>query len=297
MSFTSTASARTRPGAGLSSLVTSGVLLGTGGLTGNLLGRATALSSVAVAAYRLTVGGALIVLLLLVTGRRLPRGRRVWTRIGLLAGLAAAYQASYFAAVSLTSVSLATLVAIGATPVLVLAVELVSGRRRPDGRTALAVGCALAGLVLVAGLPAPGYPAGALVGGVGLALASSAGFATVTLIGNSPVPGLDALTTTGFAFTLGGLGLVPVAAGDLVFEPSVTAVVLLAALAVGPTALAYTLYFRGLRTVSAGTAALVLVLEPLTGALLGALVLHDRLGVAGIAGAVLLASAVVLASR
>jgi DME family drug/metabolite transporter len=297
MSVVGTASARTRPGAGLSSLVTSGVLLGTGGFTGNLLGRATSLSSVAVAAYRLTIGGALIVLLLLVIGRHLPRGRRVWTRIGLVGALAAAYQASYFAAVSLTSVSLATLVAIGATPVLVLAFELAKGRRRLDRRTALAVGCALAGLVLVVGLPAQGYPTGALVGGVGLALASSAGYAAVTLIGNRPVPGLDAVSTTGFAFTLGGLALLPVAGGGLVFAPSATAVVLLVALAVGPTALAYTLYFHGLRTVAAGTAAVVLLLEPLTGTLLGALVLHDRLGPTGIAGAALLAWAVMLASR
>jgi len=65
---------------------------------------------------------------------------------------------------------------------------------------------------------------------------------------------------------------------------------------VGPTAIAYTLYFRGLRTVAAGTAAVIMVVEPLMGAGLAALVLHDRLGLAGGAGAVLLAVAVVLAS-
>src|SRR2546421_10334250 len=105
---TSVAPARRRTGAGLPFLVLSGILWGTGGLTGTLLRHATGLSPVAVAAYRLTVGGALIVLFLLgagrATGRRLPRGRAAWTRIILIGVLAAEFQASYFAAVALTSV-------------------------------------------------------------------------------------------------------------------------------------------------------------------------------------------------
>jgi len=119
-------------------------------------------------------------------------------------------------------------------------------------------------------------------------------------VGSVPVPGLDALATTGLAFTAGGLGLAPVtavAAGGLRLDASPTAVALLVALAVGPTAVAYTLYFRGLRTVAAGTAAVIMVVEPLTGAGLAAVVLHDRLGPTGAAGAVLLAAAVVLAAR
>jgi DME family drug/metabolite transporter len=57
---------------------------------------------------------------------------------------------------------------------------------------------------------------------------------------------------------------------------------------------AYTLYFRGLRSAAAGTAALLALLEPLTGVILAALILGDRLGGTGIAGAVILAAAVVL---
>lgn len=56
--------------------------------------------------------------------------------------------------------------------------------------------------------------------------------------------------------------------------------------------MAYTLYFRGLRLAAAGTAALLALLEPLTGVILAALILGDRLGTTGIAGAVILAVAV-----
>ena len=57
-----------RPSAGLLCLVTSGLLWGTGGLTGSLLGRVAGLSAIAVAACRLTAGGVLIVCYL--TGTR-----------------------------------------------------------------------------------------------------------------------------------------------------------------------------------------------------------------------------------
>jgi drug/metabolite transporter, DME family len=56
-----------------------------------------------------------------------------------------------------------------------------------------------------------------------------------------------------------------------------------------PWRVAYTLYFRGLRTAAASTAARLALLEPLTGAILAALLPGDRLGTTGIAGAAILA--------
>ena len=49
--------ARRRPASGLLCLVASGLLWGTGGLTGTLLSRTAGLSAISVAAGRLTVGG------------------------------------------------------------------------------------------------------------------------------------------------------------------------------------------------------------------------------------------------
>ncbi|HEX9356926.1 MAG TPA: DMT family transporter, partial [Streptosporangiaceae bacterium] len=80
------------------------------------------------------------------------------------------------------------------------------------------------------------------------------------------------------------------------FTPGPVTLGLLAALGTGPTAVAYTLYFRGLRSAPAGTAALLSLLEPLTGTVLAALILGDRLGPAGITGAAILAVALVLAT-
>jgi drug/metabolite transporter, DME family len=282
---------------GLPYLITSGLLWGTGGLTGTLLSRAAGLSALAVAADRLTAGGALIVAFLTVTRRPWPSGRAAWTRIAVIGSLAAAYQSCYFMAVSLTSVALATLVTIGTAPVIVLGVERLAGRRA-DRVAAVAAGLALTGLGLLVGLPS-GFSATRVLASAGLAVLAAAGFAAITLTGTRPVSGLDELTVTGFGFTVGGVALVPLAGalGGLSFRPGAEAVGLLVALGTGPTAIAYTLYFRGLRTAAASTAALLTLLEPLTGAILAAIILGQRLSATGIAGAVVLVSAVALTVR
>ncbi|KAA2257917.1 EamA family transporter [Solihabitans fulvus] len=299
ISDTTLSGARPRSRAGLVCLALSGLLWGTGGLTGSLLGRAAGLPPLAVATYRLAVGGALIIAFLVVTGRRWPRGRAAWTRVAAVGGLAALYQASYFAAVSLTSVSLATLVTIGACPVAVVAAERLTGRRRVDRRTVGTVCLALAGLGLLVGLPTGGFSGWSVLGSACLAVLSAAGFAALTLLGGTAVPGLDELTTTGLGFAAGGLLLTPLAvvAGGLGFAPTATSIGLLVALGLVPTAVAYTLYFRGLRTVDASTAAVLALLEPLTGTLLAALLLGDRLGWPGLVGAALLAAAVLRSAR
>jgi drug/metabolite transporter, DME family len=278
---------------GLVYLVASGLLWGTGGLTGSLLGRQAGLPALSVAAYRLTVGGALIVAFLLVTGKQPPTGRPAWTRITIIGLLAAFFQSCYFTAVSLTSVSLATLVTIGSAPVIVQIVMVFSGQTGRGRATEIGATClALAGLGLLVGLLAS----------AGMAVLAAAGFATITLIGNRPVPGLDDLTVTGFAFTVGGCLLMAIAAavggiGSLGFAPRPASVGLLVALGTGPTAVAYTSYFRGLRSSAASTAALLSLLEPLTGTILAVLLLGNRLSPAGIGGAMILGTAVVITVR
>jgi drug/metabolite transporter, DME family len=287
------------PLAPLACLALAGLLWGTGGIAGTELGRAAELSPLMVAALRLLTGGGLIAAFRLVPRRRWPAGQAAWRRIALTGLLAAAFQAAYFAAVSLTSVSLATLVTIGGAPVIVQAAELGLGRRRLERSAIATTVLAVAGLGLLVGLPSGDFGSLALLGSAGMALVSSAGFAAITMLGEAPVPGLDAETVTGFSFTLGGLVLLPIAAaaGGLAVRPGLVPFGWLAALGVGPTALAYTLYFRGLQSAPASTAALLSVLEPLTATALSVLLLGDRMSAPGIVGAALLAAAVLITAR
>jgi drug/metabolite transporter, DME family len=215
----------------------------------------------------------------------LPRTRKAWTRIVTLGLLAAVFQAGYFASVAHLSLSLATLITIGSAPALVMLLE-----RRTDRRSLATLALALAGLTLLVGFVPRGDVAGAVV-----ALVSAAGFATLTVVAKRPVDGLDDIAATGFGFVIGAAALAP--AADLAFAPDPAALGLLIALGVGPTAIAYAAYFRGLRTATAGTAALMSLLEPLVGTALAVIVLGDRLDPAGVAGAALLVSALTLESR
>lgn len=281
-------------------LVLSGLLWGTGGLIGTLFGRAAGLSAISVADYRLLAGGGLIVAFLTLTRTSWPAGRAAWTRIAVNGLLSALFQGCYFAAISLTSVSMATLVTIGGTPIIVAIADHARGHCTPGRAGVVTMAMALAGLGLLVGLPGGGFSEATVLASAGMALLSAAGFAAVTLIGTSPVPGLDELSLNGFGFTLGGLALLPLAAvfgGGLAFRPSLASAGLLAALGIGPTAVAYTLYFRGLRKATASTAALLSLIEPLAAAVLAALVLGDRLSATGIAGAVMLLAAVVRTVR
>ena len=222
ISSTSTAARR---GSGVPLLVLAGVAWGTGGLLGSLLGRETGLSALAVAAYRLGVGGLLVLIavaaIALVSRRDRPllgapgHRRPALQRIGVLAVLAAAFQACYFTAVSLTSVGLATLVTIGTGPVVVVAVETVRGRARRSSLPVVVL--ALLGLGLLVGLPsAAPEPLAAVAGAgavAGAAVVAGSAFATMTLVGAVAVPGLDAMVATGASFVVGGLLLaVPAAA-------------------------------------------------------------------------------------
>ena len=274
-----------------------GVLWGTGGLAGAALADVAGLPPLTVAAYRLLGGGGVLLLGLAGAGalRGLARTRPVAVRIGGTALLAALYQAAYFAAVQRAGVAVATLGAVGAAPLLVAVGTAVSVRRLPSVRTLVALGLALAGLVLLVGpsdAAGPRAAAGAL-----LALAAAAAFATMTALNRRSVPGLGPLPLTAAAFTLGGIMLLPVAAlagPGLAAPTDVEGWGLLAYLAVVPTAAAYSAYFTGLRHVPATTAALLALLEPLT-ATVGAVVLRgEQLGLAGVVGAILLGAAVLV---
>lgn len=158
---------------------------------------------------------------------------------------------------------------------------------------------ALLGLGLLIGLPSAGPTSGALLAGSACAVLAGAGFAVMTLLGTRPVADLDDVTTTGVGFTVGGLLLTSIVAATSgwSFQLDLRSLALMLALAIIPTAVAYTCYFRGLRTSSASTGSVLALLEPLTGTVLAVLLLGERLGAIGLIAGVVLALAMVLTAR
>jgi DME family drug/metabolite transporter len=274
----------------MAQVLVAATMFGTTG-TARALGAASA-SPLGVGAARLAIGGALLVA---ITRLRPPTGGAAPRRLVLAAGvLAAVYQLAFFAALDRAGVAVGTVVTIGSGPPLAGALAAVAGQGRPSRRWALATALAIGGVAVLANPSGSADPAG-----VGLALLSGLGYAGYTVAVKAAIDrGADGGRTIADAFAVGGALLVPalVAAGPgWLAAPSGLATALY--LGVAPTALAYVLFARGLARLPAATVTTLVLAEPLVAALLGALVLGERLGVADVVGCgLVLAGLVVLAT-
>jgi DME family drug/metabolite transporter len=276
-------------------VILAGVLWGGGGVVGVLMVRHTGMEPLSVAMWRMLIAGVAMLGFLAVVGR-LHLGsftRPMWVRSLATGALTAAFEGLLFTALSLASVGLTTLIAIGSAPVFVALYDWLVRGEKPRARTLLALIIALAGLVLLlSGSLEIGR--NGLVGAL-LAVGCGASFAAITVINRVPVPGLAPVPLTGVAFAAGGLMLVPLALIQGIGAPSDAYGWGLALfLGIAITALAYVFYLNGLRTVPPFVATIVVLLEPLIAAVLGVIILSEQLGWTAIVGGIVLGGAVIL---
>jgi DME family drug/metabolite transporter len=282
-------------GRGFLLVVLAALCWGTSGVSGQIVADRTALGPLDIAWHRMAIGATVLVTAHLLsrrprTGAPIPLRRGTAVRLVLVGAGLAAYQLAYFAAVAAAGVSISTLVALGLAPLLVAVGATVLGHGRPDRATLVALVAALAGLVLLVGVSAEADSGTAVVVGALLAVGSALGYAVVTLAGTDVPDGVP-VALVGFAG--GALLLTPVA---LISGPTFTtdplAVGLLLYLGVVPSALAYALFFTGLRTVPGAVASIVTLLEPLTATALATAFLGERLAPGALAGGGLVLAAV-----
>jgi drug/metabolite transporter, DME family len=275
-------------------VLTAAVLFGT---TGTAQAVGPAIEPLAVGTARIAIGAVLLVAIALATGRfQLGAADR---RLVLLSGLCvAAYQATFFAAVDDTGVAVGTVVAIGSAPVFTGLMARAFTGERLSRRWAAATALGCAGVVtLVLGGGSGGEVS---LPGVGLALLAGAGYGGYAVAGKklmdqgaTPEALMATVFSIGAAVLLPLLTLVPT--GGLLTGPGLVLALYLGAL---PTALAYTLFARGLKSIGAGETATLTLAEPVTAAALGFIVLGERPGAAAIIGAALvLAGLALLALR
>ncbi|MFJ9960025.1 DMT family transporter [Streptomyces avermitilis] len=297
-------------GRGLLYLTVAGAAWGTAGAAASLVYRAGDMGPVALSFWR-CAGGLVLLLgarLLRSRGRRAalrPLGRcepteprespaRKALRIGATGLGLAVFQTAYFAAVEATGLAVATVVTLGAGPVIIaLGARLTLGERLGRGGI-IAVAGALAGLaVLVLG------SGGATVRpwGVLLAVVSAAGYSAMTLLTRwwGRDGRADASATTVGAFAVTTLCLLPAALAEGLLpytaEP-VHVLGLLVYIAAVPTALAYALYFAGAAVVRSATVSVIMLLEPVSAAVLAVGLLGERLTAATLVGTLLMLGSV-----
>ncbi|WP_405875036.1 MULTISPECIES: DMT family transporter [unclassified Streptomyces] len=285
-------------GRGLLFLIVAGVAWGTAGAAASLVYRTSDMGYVALSFWRCAAG-----LVLLLAARLLrPRVRRAVReplrrralRVGATGVGLAVFQTAYFAAVSATGLAVATVVTLGAGPVLIaLGARLTMGERLGRGGVAAVAG-ALAGLgVLVLG----GGDATVRPSGVLFALLSAAGYSVMTLLTRwwGRDGGADTSSTTVGAFAVTSLCLLPFALAEGLVphtdHPART-LWLLVYIATVPTALAYGLYFAGAAVVRSATVSVIMLLEPVGAAILAVVVLGERLTEATLLGTLLMLGSV-----
>ena len=233
-----------------------------------------------------------------VVGQAMFRVRRRDLLIMLLSGsLLAISQAAYFAAIRVSGVTIPTLLTMCVSPVVVTCLSVLLKFETLTGRIVIALVSALIGAVLLVGFHAPeGTHYDVLLGAL-LSVVAAVCYGGMILCGRFLAADYHPLQVT--AITFGGgtlvLLLINLVSGVVVIHTT-QGWLLVLYLGLVPTALAYWLFQKGLRSVSASAASIVSMVDPLVSALLAWVLFGETLPVSGIAGALLLILSIFLLS-
>lgn len=197
----------------------------------------------------------------------------------------------YFISISEGSVAVAVTLMYSA-PVMVYLLAFLTGVERVTGVKLLIIALVMAGIVLLTGVY-KADPEGVTLIGVAAGLLAGLSYAAFIFGFKSASVHGSAPSALSVAFLVSTLALLPLIdrgqAASVPLSPDFVWIGLLGLLGAG---LSFWLYFYGLRWVVPTTASIVAMIEPVTAALFGVLVLHDRLAAVETAGMVIILGAV-----
>lgn len=277
---------------GYAFLVGTGVIWGTIGIAAKYLYRESDLDAVSVTWLRALIASPVCIALAWKTlGRRtFAVTKRDFTVLTALGALLIVYQFFYLASLNRIGVSATTLISLCGAPVFVVIASAIFLDDRLTRRTLSALAVAMIGTGMLVGWQSGGTgETRDTVIGVSLSVGSAMGVATHVFVSRLIAGRHHASRPLAISFPAGALVFAPFAiARGIDLQMSLPAWGLLIYLAVGPSALAYWLFQRGLQDVNAADASIVTLLEPLIAAILAAFLFDERLGVLGWIGAGLL---------
>lgn len=250
--------------------------------------------SAVIGAARLLIGGLVLLALAAARGELIRLGEWPWRTTLVAALFTASYQVCFFAGVARTGVAVGTIVGIGTAPIAGGLLGYFFRGERPGRRWGVATALAIGGCAL---LVLTGSDHSVQIDLFGLALAIGAGisYAAYTLGIKSLLDTRPPNAVMALVVCLGAVMLVPLVWGrelDWLWQPRSIAVVL--HLGLLTMALSYWLFSRGLKTVQVATAVTLSLAEPMTAALLGVLVVGERLPFLAWGGLLLILSGLLL---
>lgn len=263
----------------------------TGSVTAVLVAHAGA-GELVIGAIRMAVAAVLLLALARWAGgpMRLAAADR-WRYVALGVCMAA-FQATYFSAVTRVGIAVAALIAICGAPLLIAGLAAIILGERLTARSAGALALGVAGTaLLVSGPRAATGDAARFASGALLALGASLSYALYVVLAKAALARTAPLPLAGVVFGVAAVVLAPVLAGPDVARQVALGWPWLLYLGAVTTAGAYAIYTIGLRDVPASAAGIASLMEPLTATTMGVLLFGERLGLAGAAGAVLLFAA------
>jgi drug/metabolite transporter (DMT)-like permease len=246
-------------------------------------------------------GGAVILVIVLLVSRARSRERAPTRRqlvracgVGLIGVFA--YNVFFFWGLSLAPSADGSIIVPVLSPVITTIIVLATRAEQATARRLGGLALALAGSVIFfVGSGGSGLDGKRLTGDL-IYLLGAIAWAIYSITSKKVLRGVDPLYATTFGTAAGAMMLLAFAAPDLsqVHWGSVSTETWLNVvyLAVGPTAVAYLCYFRGLRAVSPSTATLVMFTVPLFGVTCSVLFLRESFsGLQLVGGVIMLAGA------
>jgi drug/metabolite transporter, DME family len=275
-------------------IVCASVSWGTVGVANQILYGYGATNALSLTFLRLAIATPLFVLASWIClGRRLFHiKQRDLRTMMLMGGMIALSQVCYVAAIASTGISVSTLIAICAAPVLIALLSALTAQERLTPMTLFALFAALSGTILLVATRSQAGGGTVSLFGALLAFLSACGYAGFVFCGRLLTSSCHPLQISSASFGTGTLLLLVCALSTrLVLAYPVGGWLMLLYLGGVPTALGYGLFQIGMRSLSATVASIVTMCEPLTAAVLAWILFHEKLGPLGLLGAGLLLGA------
>lgn len=237
------------------------------------------------------VMGSLFLICVIALGRKKPSREGIKRNFPLLCVSGIFIGANWillFEAYRYTTVSTATLCYYMAPVFITLASPLVV-REKLTPVKLMCIAAALVGMALISGVGAESE--GSFVG-ILLGLGAAVLYASVVLM-NKKIVDLGSYDTTIVQLAAAAVVLLPYTLLTEDFSAislDVLSIVLLIIVGIVHTGIAYALYFASIKGLKAQTAAICSYIDPVTAIILSALILHEKMGVMSIIGAVLVLS-------
>lgn len=252
--------------------------------------------SMQITLIRLISGAILLVIFVLIHDKSLfkvsIRDIPIFIAIGIFSVLMMSWL--YFSAIMKSTMSVAAILLYTA-PIWVLLASVLFYGEKLTYKKALALILAFGGCIAVSGFSAGDISVSGILFGLGSGLA----YALYSIIGKYVLSKYSPITMTLYSFLIAALGILfisrPIAVAGIVIN-NFDIVLLLKIIGIGAVSVfvPYLLYTIGLTKTPAGKAAIMASVEPMTATVLGISVYNEPLGIGGVAGIVMILSAILI---